>query len=118
MVVRESCARAKQLKLMHEAVRQGHRSDIVPQGFAGPAIRSVMKNEKIADALVLHFVEAVELIGQPRGCPPSPPRHEIYEIDNRRLDQVEAGGLERVEKAPRQTHPGANPPPSPFAPPR
>src|ERR1700736_5465984 len=103
---------------MNESVGQWHRSEIVPQGFAEPPVRDVMKNQKIADALILHFIEAVELIGEPRVYPGrSRPWHEIDEIDDGCLDEVDAGGLERLEKAAREADCHAILRPSPFAPP-
>src|SRR5882762_11971483 len=103
---------------MHEAVGQSHRPEIVPQGFADPPVRDVMKNQKIADALILHFVEAVELIGEPRvHTGRSRPWHEIDEIDNGCLDEVDAGGLEWLEKAAREADRHAITGPSSYAPP-
>src|SRR5438128_2658168 len=71
-----------------------------------------MQNEKITDPLVLHLIETVEFIGQAwidRRA--SGPWHEVDEVDHRRLDQKDAGGFERLEKAARQSygHAIANP---------
>ena len=78
-----------------------------------------MKNQKIADALILHFIQTVEFSGEPGvGTLRSRPRHEFDEIGNRDLDQVDAGGLEGFEKAARETDRHAVAIPGSFAPPR
>src|SRR5271165_217008 len=89
---------------MNQAVRQWHGPRIVPKRFTHPSIRGVVKNQKITDTLILHFVEAVELIDQPGvHAGGSWPWHEIDEIGDGGLDEVDAGGFQRLEEAARQT---------------
>src|SRR6202041_446022 len=102
---------------MNQTVRQRHGADIVPQGFSEPPVGSVMKNQKIADALILHVVETIEFIDEPRVyAGRSQPRHETDEIGNGCLDQVNAGGLEWLEKAAREADRHAIARPSSYAP--
>src|ERR1700722_17174009 len=103
---------------MNETVRQRHGADIIPQGFADPPVGRVMKHQKIADALILHVVETIEFIEEPRvSAGRSRPRHETDDIGNGCLDQVNAGGLEWLEKAAREADRHAIARPRPFAPP-
>ena len=75
-----------------------------------------MKNQKITDTLILHFVEAVELIDQPSvDTGRSRPWHEIDEIANGCLDEVDAGGFKRLQEAARQADRHTIARPCPFA---
>src|SRR5258708_25487973 len=57
-----------------------------------------MQHEKIGDALILHIVEAVEFIHEPWVCNGYRLWHEIDEIGDGGLDQIDAGGFKRLEK--------------------
>src|SRR5258708_16303007 len=57
-----------------------------------------MQHEKIGDALILHIVEAVEFIYERWVCNRCGLWHEIDEIGDGGLDQIDAGGFKRLEK--------------------
>src|SRR3954447_26487213 len=64
-----------------------------------------MQYQKIPDPLVLHLIEAVEFVGRAGiDCCRSRPRHEIDQVDNRRLNQENTGGFERLEETARQSN--------------
>src|SRR3954451_6614564 len=64
-----------------------------------------MQNQEITDPLVLHLVQTVEFVGRTGiDCCRSRPWHEIDQVDNRRLDQENTGGFERLEEAARQSN--------------
>src|SRR5258708_39321332 len=103
---------------MDEMVGHGDGRDVVQQDCAVPPVGGVMKNQKIADALILHVVETIEFIDEPRVyAGRSQPRHETDEIGNGCLDQVNAGGLKWLEKAAREADRHAISRASSYAPP-
>src|ERR1700686_4979591 len=74
-----------------------------------------MQHEKIADALILHIVEAVEFIHEPWICNRSRLWHEIDEIGDGGLDQIDTGGFKRLEKTAGQPDSNAIATPGMFA---
>src|SRR5579863_7789508 len=58
LVVGERAARAKQLELVTQALRQRHGARKVPKGLAESAIGRVVQDEKVPDPLVLPLGQA------------------------------------------------------------
>src|SRR5438309_1369726 len=99
--VRRGTACPEQSHFVLKAIRQWHSAQIVPQWLALAAVRDIVEDQEVANSLIMHGRQAVELIGKP-GIDRAIRRqrgHEIDKIDDSGLDQEDAGRLERLEKA-------------------
>ena len=116
-VLEETARRAKQFDPLVESVRNLHRPDMIPERLAAAPGDLIVSNDEVAYVFI--FGARLEVVLVDVGRRNSVRRKHRQQPVDRRLDEVNAGRLERLEKARRQANrddvllPGFQPPTGP-----
>jgi hypothetical protein len=102
LVIQDHAALAKQFHFVGEAVRDRHRAYVVPKRRIVALGRVVMQHDEVADALELDVHDPVVFacidrvkvsVGK-----------QFDEMRHRRLDEIDAGRLQRFDESARKSH--------------